>query len=601
METGNDNETTEEVNVSSIPSIEEKLLYVDGLNFGNEFGFITLFWNTQHPMKKITEFVNAATKSGYTLRVFIDAGIESEEALEKWKQRREDEVRKEIKDASQGMSILMGDMFRRFAELKVEVGYSPIEADNDDCIASHAQHHGGDILSNDRDFFRYRDAKYKLYGSFTITDDGYLKLHVKETPKPRYDYKTKKLIEEAPLRDIISPPPVMLSYAASFNSVLKNNHYRRGVPCSLVKIIGNSNSALVDLRASIYIKLGKTAGDEIIEEYPRWSDERNEVFWHRIKVEPNTNCDADFRKLNPNELWMKYFYIAKGLYLYDAEHIELYRGVKEHEHLNRCFAEFALIAELYSIFHYNSEKSLSVLDIFEKWYHLEGTLTESTFSLPCESRIVCNNWFKDGMCKFEEKCFAKAGHHDCLYLKEDDYCRRGKYCIYRHSPLTKAQQIILLNTELNEARRRGRTLRTDKSLKDDKSTINLVSTEAKTIRELRALCKTYYVIRYHTKVNDVDMYVFAGNIGKNSFNSDNPNPDNPNEVDPHRSYTIVYSTIEKAEQQLHPLNVNLINGSIKYAKQYQVVEYKGEDTFDVISWLHLDEDLTELIDPLHDK
>ena len=43
----------------------------------------------------------------------------------------------------------------------MRVHYS--EIDNDDTIAAYAHTHGAALLSEDKDFFRYRDYKYQVF------------------------------------------------------------------------------------------------------------------------------------------------------------------------------------------------------------------------------------------------------------------------------------------------------------------------------------------------------------------------------------------------------------------------------------------------------
>lgn len=375
--------------------MERKLLYVDGLNFSNDFGFVTRTWNLKKPVELISAFVQAAKKSGYTLKVFIDAGMESEEALKKWKTRREAEVRGEYKDVPQGLYILMGDMFRRAG---VEVVYSPETADNDDCIAAYANADSADILSNDRDFFRYRHRKYQLFGSFEILD-GYLKLRQKEIPKPNPRFP------EPPPRDFIKLPE-MLTHNAAMVTTLNIGLYRRGVPSPLVKQLGNPNAALVKLRQSVYAKLGRKG--PVREEWPEWNDQTQEVVWHSELVEPSHEFDHLFA-MPIIELWAEF---TPSLLTLDR--------VEEFEMTNHIFALRVLVAELYVTFHDNE---MSVLDL------VQPVISIVQDDTPVET--PCTNWKADGHCKFGEKCFAKSGHHDCYdHLK--GYCRRTDRCRYRH-------------------------------------------------------------------------------------------------------------------------------------------------------------------------
>ena len=141
-----------------------KLLYVDTLTFATLFFPLGRKWNITQSFKLVREFVEAGTKQGITLKCFINDCSKSQEAIGKYRKRREIEVIKGQKNIPQGLSILLGDMFRAAG---VEVCYSNIE-DNDDCLASHAETDHADILSNDKDMLRYIDHTYTVYGSYTI-------------------------------------------------------------------------------------------------------------------------------------------------------------------------------------------------------------------------------------------------------------------------------------------------------------------------------------------------------------------------------------------------------------------------------------------------
>jgi hypothetical protein len=63
-------------------------LYFDALNYARRFFCDLNFWNLDKPFNKIKKFVAAAHNAGWHLEVFIDAGIQTKEALDKWKTRR---------------------------------------------------------------------------------------------------------------------------------------------------------------------------------------------------------------------------------------------------------------------------------------------------------------------------------------------------------------------------------------------------------------------------------------------------------------------------------------------------------------------------------
>ena len=92
----------------------------------------------------------AAHNAGWHLEVFIDAGIQTKEALDKWKTRRAQQVKKCKLDVPPGLAILYGDMFK---DLNVSVNYSDL--DNDDTIAAYAEYDGAVVVSGDKDYYRY--------------------------------------------------------------------------------------------------------------------------------------------------------------------------------------------------------------------------------------------------------------------------------------------------------------------------------------------------------------------------------------------------------------------------------------------------------------
>lgn len=61
------------------------------------------------------------------------------------------------------LSRMLGEMFQ---SVGVKVHYSSI--DNDDTLAAYAQANGAAVLSRDKDFFRYNDAKFPIYFDYKI-------------------------------------------------------------------------------------------------------------------------------------------------------------------------------------------------------------------------------------------------------------------------------------------------------------------------------------------------------------------------------------------------------------------------------------------------
>ncbi|KAJ1393490.1 hypothetical protein B484DRAFT_459299, partial [Ochromonadaceae sp. CCMP2298] len=175
---------------------QQRWLYMDTMNYGTEFFPFSRPWSCTKSFTRVKSFVDAATRSNVRLKCFIDDAALTAEANNKWRKRRERELIKGEKNVPQGMGILLGDMFKACG---VEVWYSQ-GADNDDSLASHAAADNADVLSNDKDMFRYRGAaaSYKVFGSFQV-HQGRLLLVPKEPP--REDKKSS-------WRDLIFPLPI---------------------------------------------------------------------------------------------------------------------------------------------------------------------------------------------------------------------------------------------------------------------------------------------------------------------------------------------------------------------------------------------------------
>jgi hypothetical protein len=218
----------------------QKKLYIDGLNLSEQFGLSKRAWSIQVPKREIERFVVALRNTGWEPTVFIDAGIESGEALKKWRTRREEEVLHCFRNVPACHSNLMGDLFRLHG---VRVWYSPHDADSDDCLATFAQLDGASVLSNDLDFARYRGKTYNQYGDFRYDGDRVLlvpkKIDERKVPSPR-DFLPKK--------------PQMVERDPGFVSIRELGLYRRGCPTFATKFCGNLHSYLHPLRVALYAK-----------------------------------------------------------------------------------------------------------------------------------------------------------------------------------------------------------------------------------------------------------------------------------------------------------------------------------------------------------
>ena len=377
--------------------MELKKLYVDGLNVATSLGFGSKWWNIEEPRQGVKKFVEAARNSGYELKVFIDAGIQSAEAMEKWKSRRENDVLCEKVGVITCMSSLLGELFTHNG---VEVLYSPQDADCDDCIAYFAQRDGADILSQDADFFRYEGKEYDLYGTFRYENEGItlsLRKTVLKLPEPRQFFKEE---------------PHMHATNPVFGLAKDVHILKRGVPSSLVKMLGNVHAHLSTLRASVYYNLG--ISEPVTEMWPEWDGQQNQVVWRKSS---NT----------PTDMW------KASLLTQPSTHYNLVSGdmgepnealCADFEISNHNLSVALLVCEVYAHF-----KGSSMIEVFESdpvFVELEKKAYQEHMKSPHRLPNPCRNWKTTGECKFGDKCSWKESHFLCG-------CRRGKNCPYRHA------------------------------------------------------------------------------------------------------------------------------------------------------------------------
>ncbi|KAJ3054758.1 hypothetical protein HK097_000929 [Rhizophlyctis rosea] len=252
-------------------------LYVDALNFHWLGNWKRCNWNYTNILSSVRTFVQSAHRTGYELKVFIDGANMTSEAIRKWQKRREREVREGKRRAPQGMSVLIGEAFQRCG---VEVCYS-YDADNDDTMASYAQADGADVLSQDKDFFRYRQSNFTVYEGFTYSNTHPQTLFL--TPKP-----TPSSLHLVSKRDIINPPPETRNVDPSLHG-LRTMRYIRGAPSALVRLAGNAHIAARPLRQAVYARLGLQGS--VLERFPVWDEGAQQVRWDEQEVQPSTAYD----------------------------------------------------------------------------------------------------------------------------------------------------------------------------------------------------------------------------------------------------------------------------------------------------------------------
>ncbi|KAJ3044734.1 hypothetical protein HDV00_001138 [Rhizophlyctis rosea] len=278
-------------------SLGRKLLYVDALNYGGKWfgirfarGSEISHWQFTNVLTNIQSFVAAATRSGYQLKIFIDAVNQTGEAVAKWEKRREKEVREGVRRMPQGLSVLIEEAFRK---CRVDVCYS-YDADNDDTLAAYAWRDGAAILSGDRDFFRYRGCRFEVYEGYDVIG-GRLRLF------PLSDRPAGSSYRPLP-RDIINPPPATRDSDPGLGR-LREMRYERGAPSPLVRLAGNLHINARPLRQALYARLGLQGS--VTERFPVWDSSRYSAVWVEADVVPDAAYDRYLDR--PREAVVKIF------------------------------------------------------------------------------------------------------------------------------------------------------------------------------------------------------------------------------------------------------------------------------------------------------
>ena len=281
----------------------EKLLYVDILNYSEAFFKPYSRWNLKKSLEKVKQFVAAARKSNYKLKLFIDDSISTNEAVKKWRKRREREIIKGEKRVPQGTSVLLGDMFQRCG---VSVLYS-LKSDNDDTLACHAHADGADILSSDGDFFRYEGAAYTVWADF---DHDKLRAGIFKLIPHTYEKVSKS--QKISKRILTEPPIARKTYTNvnDFKNTIKNKDYIyiSGVPSPLVRALGvNPHITIAPLRHALFSSIFDQ-GTVIKEEFPNWNATKSNFEWYINEITVSTEHN-DYVELleNPRKAFLALF------------------------------------------------------------------------------------------------------------------------------------------------------------------------------------------------------------------------------------------------------------------------------------------------------
>ena len=164
----------------------------------------------QEAIDEINIFVDASKSSNYKIIGFIDKSISTEETFRKWSDRRIQEINdknRKKRNYLVNTPLLLGEEFKK---LGVPVHYSTIDCD--DTIAAFAYHRRGNVLSADKDFFRYyltdsdrstsylgpsyhQNRPFKVFKGYEIDQAGFLRL---EELKGKCRVERRKILEKCP-------------------------------------------------------------------------------------------------------------------------------------------------------------------------------------------------------------------------------------------------------------------------------------------------------------------------------------------------------------------------------------------------------------------
>lgn len=260
-------------------------LFVDGLNVANSFFSPTHHWHLPIAHHKIKKFVAACRGAGYEPTIFMDAGARTSDAAAKARRRTAKNIRALMRRNPMGLQAMMGDMFK---ECNVDVRYA-VEAECDHTLASWAVMEGADVLSQDKDYYRYRwrgepAPIVNIYESYLV-QGGFLSLIPSSPP-----------VRRRPPLELLDPPPSFSTdyYASTIKELRENSVFRRGAPTSLMRILGtNPHLDALPLRAAWYARLfGRNSNRAITEVFPIWDPQTSNVFYTSHRVVPDPAHDS---------------------------------------------------------------------------------------------------------------------------------------------------------------------------------------------------------------------------------------------------------------------------------------------------------------------
>jgi hypothetical protein len=268
---------------------KKRHLIVDALNFLSFFVPVhepghskSSPWSLQAVMQqRVALFLRGCALSGLQPHFVIDTGYQSAEALNKWKARREEEVRAEYRGMPCGADVSLAAVLKHQGADVLQ----PLNLDADDVVARLALAFDGVILSGDRDMVRYEDLDNKsqrVNELFAFKMDGSLVL----IPRVAFELRAEPRRADSvslSLDEWRSPKH------KTVDSTTSPPRFVRGNPDSFTKAMGNLNLVARPLRQALYARLGY---DVVQETFPEWDKECNKVTWHTTRVAADTSLDA---------------------------------------------------------------------------------------------------------------------------------------------------------------------------------------------------------------------------------------------------------------------------------------------------------------------
>ena len=282
-------------------------LVVDALNLLNSY-FLpiddapagTSAWTLLEVMqKRVIGFLTACSNTTPQLipHFVIDAGWKTREAANKWRQRREKEVRSHKRGIPLSADTFLADALRQAGAYVYQV-----EGEDGDDIVVVLAHSFGDkslVLSADRDMFRYDDSvlpnsqnrvaadfSFKsTFGKNNQNNQITVALHASPTQR-RKDGVSMRSMADMPIFDKEKHLPLWRFSHSKLHVVISGasqNGYVRGACSPATRVCGNLHGILRPLRLAVYRNLGATG--KVHERFPEWDTENDTVRWEDADID----------------------------------------------------------------------------------------------------------------------------------------------------------------------------------------------------------------------------------------------------------------------------------------------------------------------------